>query len=293
MLAALASLDGIQMVSALVKALTYVSVLVAAGSVLVLVAIPEFDEPAQRTLRRAAVATALIGILFTAARLPVRAAFLWGGADGATDPAMLGIVADSPLGTAAVWRVPALVAICAAAFDRPWARAVACLGVLLVAGTFAMRGHAVGEPRTGLAVLYSVHVLAAGFWIGAFLPLQSMALRDPVAAAPAAERFAKMALWAVAALIAAGVAILFLLTGDPLAALETPWGRFLTAKIALVAGLLGLAALNKLRLTPLMRRTADGRALARSIRWEMAVAGLILLATAALTTVASPEHAGM
>ena len=54
--------------------------------------------------------------------------------------------------------------------------------------------------------------------------------------------------------------------------------------------LLGLAALNKLRLTPALLRQDKGAAqsLRRSVLVEIALVALILLATATLTTVSAP-----
>jgi putative copper export protein len=68
------------------------------------------------------------------------------------------------------------------------------------------------------------------------------------------------------------------------------YGRMLLAKLLLVAGLLALAALNHLRLTPrlLAYDRSALKALRRSIRAEIALAGIILLVTAALTTLAGP-----
>jgi putative copper export protein len=94
----------------------------------------------------------------------------------------------------------------------------------------------------------------------------------------------------VAVLLAAGAAVLWILLGSVSELWTSGYGRLACAKIALVACLLALAAWNKLRLVP---RIAAGdplavRSLRRSLRAEMVVAGLILLITAALTTLAGP-----
>jgi putative copper export protein len=94
----------------------------------------------------------------------------------------------------------------------------------------------------------------------------------------------------VAVLLVAGAAILWSLLGSVAELRTSAYGRIASAKIALVACLLALAAWNKLRLVP---RIVAGAPLAvqslrRSIRAEMVVAGLILLITAALTTLAGP-----
>ena len=74
--------------------------------------------------------------------------------------------------------------------------------------------------------------------------------------------------------------MLVLLTGNPLDALATEYGRLLAVKLALFLLLLGLAAFNKLRLTPalLADDAGAGIRLRQSIRLELAVV--------------APEHAG-
>ena len=71
---------------------------------------------------------------------------------------------------------------------------------------------------------------------------------------------------------------------------ESAYGQLVLAKLFWVALLLALAAFNKLRLTPALLR-GDSSALGElriSIRTEMAVAGIVLLATAAFTTAVGP-----
>ena len=85
----------------------------------------------------------------------------------------------------------------------------------------------------------------------------------------------------VAALLAAGVVLLIVLCGGELRPDSAYQQRFVV-KLTLVAALLSLAAWNKLRLTPLLDESyALGVAkLRRSIRCEIAVALVILAATA-------------
>ena len=94
------------------------------------------------------------------------------------------------------------------------------------------------------------------------------------------------------ALAAAGVALFVILTADPLAALGTPYGQLLAVKLLLFAPLLGLAAYNKLRLTPALEAgvAGAGARLRRSIRLEALAVLAILATTATLTTVAAPER---
>lgn len=143
-------------------------------------------------------------------------------------------------------------------------------------------------------MLVTLHLLGLAFWVGIFAPLHRLAGREPRAAGALAAEFSTWAVRIVPALAAAGIALFVILTGDPIAALGTPYGQILAVKLALFALLLGLAALNKLRLTPALEAGAPGAAthLRRSIRLEALAVLAILATTATLTTVASPEAPG-
>ena len=113
-------------------------------------------------------------------------------------------------------------------------------------------------------------------------------------AGAAAEEFGRRALWVVPALAVAGGGLLVLLAGNPLDALSTPYGQLLAIKLAVFVLLLGLAAFNKLRVTPVLLAgdsAASGR-LRQSIRLEFAAVSTILAATATLTTIGSPDMQG-
>ena len=291
-------LDGITAVSILVKAGAGLTSLVAAGSVLALLGLSRLDGSSARAVRRLAVVVAVIAAFVSALRIPVRSAFLTGGSpSGAFDPVILGMVADSPLGESLWVRLAGLALICLLVIrNRRSVRLAAGVGAVLVCASFALRGHALNEPRLALAVLVTIHVVGMAFWIGVLPPLHRLVLRGDEAAPAVAGEFGTKAVWVVAALLLAGVGQVVLLTGDPLAALSTLYGRILLAKLALVALLLGCAALNKLHLTASLR-AGHPRARSRllwSIRAEAVLVTAILVTTATLTTVASPdghEHA--
>jgi len=104
------------------------------------------------------------------------------------------------------------------------------------------------------------------------------------------KRFGELALYVVGALIAAGVVLLWILIGSPLALFDSAYGRLVAIKLLIVAGLLSLTAVNKLLLTPALLRgdVSALRRLRRSITIELALAGLILIVTAVFTTVTGP-----
>lgn len=281
--------DGALWLSVAVKAAAYAASLLAAGLALYL-AFERLDGAPARAARRLAVGAAVLAAALTGARLAMRASFLGGGgADAAMDPMLLGIVIDSPLGDSAILRWIGLGLIATLAVGEATG-VLAALGAVAVALSFAAVGHALAEPRALLGALVTLHLLAVAWWIGALAPLARLARDDPAAAGAAAERFGRQAGWVVALLALAGAALFVLLTGAPLAALATPYGQLMALKLIAVAALLGLAALNKLRLSPALAagRRGAATALRRSIAAEALVVLAILTLTAAMTTVASP-----
>ena len=292
MISALASADAHIWLSILVKTMAYATTLVAAGSVLGLLGLRELTEDGRSSLRRTAVIAALAAAALSVLRVPVRASFLMGGSfDGAIDPMMLGIVAQSPLGASVIVRLAGLALIFAILVPMRAARWVALAGAIVTCASFALRGHALGDPRLLLGVLVTVHILGIAFWLGAFAPLSRAARREtPATAGALAHEFGMKALWIVATLVAAGAVILILLGAATPDALATPYGEAFLVKLVLFAGVLGLAAMNKVRLTSDLKTAAPGaaRRLLASIRMESALIAAILATTAALTTVTSP-----
>ena len=285
----LAPIDGLAVLAILAKALDYGAALMAIGGVLFgLLFASRADAAVLSLARRLAIAAALIGLAVLALRFGIRAARISGmGFEGATDPMMLGFVWESPLGTAAVWRGLGWVAILAILIPRvgQW---IALAGSLAVAVSFAQVGHTLGEPRGALAILLVLHLLAAAFWVGALAPLRRAALSPE--GADLLHRFGTIAAFGVAILILAGTALAYLLSESLAALLGTAYALGLLLKVAIVAALLGLAALNKVRLVPALRADKPGaiQVLRRSISWEMLAVVLILLATATITSVTTP-----
>jgi copper resistance protein D len=96
----------------------------------------------------------------------------------------------------------------------------------------------------------------------------------------------------VAILIAAGASLLFMLIGSAAQFWGSDYGRMMIVKLLAVAALVGLAAGNKLILTPRLLRGDAGAALVfrRSVLAEIGVGTLILLVTAAFTTLTGPPR---
>ena len=247
-------------------------------------------------VRRLGLAGAILAGAASAALVPLGAAYLAGGSwAGATDPTLTGMVLEGPAGNSLAVHVAGLAVIAGFFIAAKAPRIVAVAGAAIVCASFAFRGHVLTEPRLLLGALVTAHLLGLAFWIGAFAPLHRMAGHaDPMRAGAAAAVFGRQALWVVLALAVAGGVLLVLLTGNPLDALASPYGRLLAVKLALFALLLGLAAVNKLRFTPALLAGDTGAAarLRRSIGLEFAAVLAILVTTATLTTIASPDMEG-
>ena len=285
----LAPIDGLALLAVAAKAAGYAAALVAMGGVLFAVAFRGLaDAEVLRLARRLAAGAALIGLAVLAARFGIRAARISGmGWDGATDATLLMLLWQSPLGAAALWRGSGEAAVLAVLLPGagPW---VTLYGVLAVAVSYAQVGHSLGDPRAALAALLVLHLLAAAFWVGALAPLRRAAAGHGDAAL--LHRFGTVALGVVGGLALAGAGLAWLLSGSVPALLGTAYGWALLAKVGTVTALLGLAAWNKLRLVPALAAGEPGAsaALRRSIAFEAAAVALILVLTAALTTVATP-----
>jgi copper resistance protein D len=170
---------------------------------------------------------------------------------------------------------------------------LAVVGAAAAATSFAWVGHARAADNAAAPLLLGIHLLAVAFWLGALVPLSTLARRrEPRDAGAAAARFGRIAVTVVGALLAAGVAVLWILLGSVSELWTSAYGRIACTKIGLVACLLALAAGNKLELVPRMI-AGDALAVSRlrhSIRAEMIVAALVLLVTAALTTLTGPPR---
>ena len=290
------AMEGPTLATVAIKAIASFASLTAAGSVLFLAGFSMLDDDTRRMVRRLGLAGAFVASLASVALVPVGAIYLYGGSwVGATDPALLGMMVESPVGESLMVRIAGLGLVAALLVSGRVPRSAAVAGAGIVCASFAFRGHVLAEPRALLGALVTVHLLGLAFWIGALAPLHRLAGHaDPIHAGTVASEFGRWALRIVPALVMAGGGLLMTLTDNPLDTLETPYGRLLAAKLLIVVPLLGLAAFNKLRLTPalLAGDAGAGARLRRTIGLEFAAVLAILVTTATLTTIASPDMEG-
>ena len=139
------------------------------------------------------------------------------------------------------------------------------------------------------------HLVAAGLWLGALLPL-ALQLRDASdvsAQYGVVKRFSALGVACVATLLASGAINSWYLVGSIPALLGTGYGQVLLAKLALVVAMLCLAVYNRWRLVP---RLAAGngagaaRRLSRHSMIEAALGVAVIAIVAALGTMIPAAH---
>lgn len=176
-----------------------------------------------------------------------------------------------------------------------WAAAAA--GVLLLAFTPALSGHAAGTEELGVApvVADGLHVLGAGGWLGSLLVLLVVGVPVALRAAPdrrgpaiaaLVEAFSPTALLFAALVIGTGVLSAWIHLGGPAELWTTPYGRTLLVKLAVLLGVFGTGAYNWLRARPALGTELAARRIRRSAAVEVAIGAVVLAITAVL--VATP-----
>lgn len=260
------------------------------------------DKPTARAwqarLMRWVRVLALVAPLSGVALLAHQVARVTGRAGATVEPAAwLTVLGQTQFGT--VWLVRhAVLGLVAAlvllreeersAADRLAFRVQALLLAALGLAGMAWAGHAAAAAPlldVPAALVDAVHLVAAGAWLGALLPL-ALLLRAAAAEAGAdsrphvvltIRRFSAVALVAMIALVVTGSAGAWIQLGDVASLVGTPYGWLLLTKIGLLLPVLTLAAVNRSRLLPQLGgpgATVGRPAMARLARHVAAECGL-------------------
>ncbi|HEX3395717.1 MAG TPA: CopD family protein [Steroidobacteraceae bacterium] len=286
-------IGGWDIAAVLAKAVTYAAAFGAAGAVLFLLYCRTLLRDQQRALIRRLIGIQ-VGVAAAASilRILLLAGSMSGDLAGMFNGTFASMILSAGEGRATGLRMGGLALMLFAFSANPVLRRCALLGAIVASTSFAWVGHIHGlAPNTAPTLLLCLHLLCVAFWLGALPPLLIIAAGSNVAqVAAAAARFGKLALRVVALLLAAGASLLLMLIGHAAQFWASDYGRMMVIKLVAVAALLSAAAWNKLQLTPRLLK-GDARAVAmfrRSLIAEMSVGALILLTTAALTTLAGP-----
>jgi putative copper export protein len=164
------------------------------------------------------------------------------------------------------------IALCLAVQARTRKQAAGWVGLLAASafiGSLAWAGHGAATENVPFDAIHApadiLHLLAAGAWLGALLPLViflSQAWRDksPKAVAVARTatlRFSVLGLASVGTLIVTGVVNTWFLAGNVPALIGTLYGQLLLLKVALFAAMIAMAAVNQRRLLPCLADNAS------------------------------------
>jgi putative copper export protein/mono/diheme cytochrome c family protein len=176
------------------------------------------------------------------------------------------------------------------------ARSLTLLFTAVALGLQGLIGHAgatAGAIGDGLVLSEFLHLLAAGIWLGALLPLWlSLRALAPAQAALVCERFTPIGLACVSVLAGTGFAQGLELIGSVPALFGTQYGHFAVLKITLFIVTLALAALNRLWLTDRLaaRGTGARRHLQVSVCLETCLGLAIVTAAAFLGSSMPATH---
>jgi copper resistance protein D len=187
----------------------------------------------------------------------------------------------------------------ATVFFRPDSTSRISIILLLTAAALSLQGfigHAGamgGERGAALTAFESLHLLAAGLWLGALMPLWLSLGRLPAASAQVVcMRFSPIGLGCVLVIAGTGLAQGLVLIGSPSALVDTDYGRIALVKISLFFVALALAALNRLWLTDRLTQANTPRLMQGSVASEAVVGLVIIIAAAFLASSMPPMHSG-
>ena len=172
------------------------------------------------------------------------------------------------------------------------ARPIGFAAAVALALALAMSGHAsTAEPQVLSRFSVFFHVLCVAFWIGALLPLLAILYR-PQGNEAALARFSRLIPFALVALAASGIFLIYVQFDRFDAFWTTDYGLVLSAKISAVLALLALGAVNRYILVPRFeaRGEAAAKPLGTSFAAEFAIA-IVILGTVALWRFTPPPRA--
>lgn len=223
---------------------------------------------------------ALAALTLSAAGFAISSAATMGVAVTALDfPMLVSMAGDTEQGAAFLVRMAALLATLAAlVLLRPSQTpryAAAMGGGSIALATLLWSGHAAAtEGALGVAHRISdiAHMIAAALWVGGIAAL-SLLLARPVQSiynvhisSHSLTSFSRIGMVIVTIVALTGLFNSYAVSGrDPTILLQSIYGQFLTAKIALFGAMLLLAAYNRYRLVPHLQTAVCGGGTAAAI----------------------------
>ncbi len=169
--------------------------------------------------------------------------------------------------------------------------------VVTIAFATSLTSHAGSSEvlRTFGVINDASHVLAIGCWLGGLFWMIAVALPTLAGVEHRTKRttaivhaFSKIALWCVGVMLFSGVVSTYFRVGSIGNLVSSTYGQTLIIKLLLVAGVAGVGYYNWRTLRPALGNEGGPDALRKSARMELAVAILVIIATAALVGLPLP-----
>jgi putative copper resistance protein D len=236
------------------------------------------------------VVAAILALLSALALLLAQSAAMTGSPAAAIDSATVAAVLfETRFGHVWLWHLLVAIFIVLACLGRsPKRHPVILILSLLLLASLGWIGHAAmdeGPARIAHELNQTVHLLAAGLWLGGLVPLACVVRRartwgdaGTTLTRDAIRHFSQMGYVAVAFIALTGTINTLLLVGSLGAMFGTPYGRLLALKILLFLAMVVTALINHFRLAPRISRDAASLgALGRTVALEQGL-GLAVLA---------------
>jgi len=231
------------------------------------------------------------------------------GGDGPLTIAQAQIILfETPWGGGWLWQAGTTVLTCVAVLAWRWRWSVWPVAAVCASATAfatAMTGHAVGmENQMWITVpAHGVHVIAAGWWIGALAIILLVTtgfdfqrdVQARMSLARVIDRFSPVAIVAVSVLVTAGVVATWrhVIVPAGIEGFASPYGLALLAKIAAFGGAALCGLYNWRVLSPALAGSADAARQFRAMAWLEVSLGLVaIMLTALLGTLSMPEPTG-
>ncbi len=231
--------------------------------------------PARGAIR----ALLVIGIVTAPAALALQGADLLGtGIAGAFAAAGWRAAADSSYALTVLVAFLACIAALASLATPRVGKPFSLVAFVAIGAALSLSGHASRAPFSLAWAAVFLHTAAVAFWTGSLLPLLVLLRRSDNAALAVLARFSATIPFAIAGLLTGGVLLVLVQIDAPSDLWTTAYGRILAAKLAAVAVLFALAAVNRFAITPVVRTdSASGAfALRRSITVELVLVVVVL-----------------
>jgi len=278
----------------LLRAATFVSLLQAAGVVLLLGLFKSNLTVSKHPICLLGGRAAFFGIFLILARYLIEPARFTGSLTGIFDISIHEFLITSNLGVTQLLRLLGLIIVGISLRGSSDIRQrIGFFGVILIVSSFSFMGHtAASEQRWIISILLTIHLLLAAFWFGALVPLRLISsLETATMAGRLIGHFSKVAVYTVPLILLAGLGITVLLLPS-INSLRTPYGILLISKTVGFIALMGVAALNKFKLVPSIATGSERslKSFKRVVSFEILLIVLVLTLTATMTTLYSPEQ---